>query len=50
MSNGGYVPRVTEAEFPTQAAVDEFVAYLRNRLPGFPAMLSGYYFHRPLGA
>lgn len=50
MSNGGYAPGVTEAEFPTQAAVDEFVAYLRGRLPGLPSILASYYQRGQVGA
>jgi hypothetical protein len=43
MSNGGYKPGVTEAEFPSQDDIDEHIAYLRGERTELPALLSNYY-------
>jgi hypothetical protein len=43
MSNGGYKPGITEAEFPTEMVQEEYRAYLRGELKTLPCHLSKYY-------
>jgi hypothetical protein len=47
MSNGGYAPGVTEAEFPDEAAKSAHRAYIRGETDALPPTLSGYYVNGP---
>lgn len=47
MSNGGYKPGKTEAEFPNDEAIAEYRAYLRSETKRLPTLLSSYYLAGP---
>lgn len=50
MSNGGYKPGITEAEFPSREVIEGFAACLRGENSSLPPHLSSYYFRGRLGA
>jgi hypothetical protein len=43
MSNGGYKPGITEAEFPDEASVSEHRAFIRGETTALPSRLAYYY-------
>jgi hypothetical protein len=43
MSNGGYKPGITEAEFPDEASISDHRRYIRGEVRALPPRLASYY-------